>query len=153
MPLATRVLTISPAHPSTICKNAAKSCICHRSAKPARKPFICHTSKNALPQVLCLPHLRVPPGGAVSATLSSQFGARSRRYQNSLSTRLSAYVHSSHLPKARRANSLLSPATSHKPQVTCFKSFSTAEGFYFPVVSHDENRLCYTDLGLGKLAS
>lgn len=62
MPLAARVLLISPAHLPTLRKNIAKSCICHTSAKSASKSFICHTSKNALPQVLCLPHLRVPPG-------------------------------------------------------------------------------------------
>src|SRR5213082_3476079 len=55
---------IPSAHHSALCKNAAKSCICHRSAKSACKSFSCHTSKNALPQVLCLPHLRHPPGGA-----------------------------------------------------------------------------------------
>src|SRR6266571_2566776 len=37
------------------------SFVCHRSEKPNRKSNHCHTSKNQHPQVLCLPHLRLPP--------------------------------------------------------------------------------------------
>src|SRR5216683_990268 len=36
---------------------------CHRSAKCALNSFICHTSKNAMSEVLCLPHIRDPLGG------------------------------------------------------------------------------------------
>ena len=39
----------------------AKSFSCHRSAKSPAKSNHCHTSKNLLPQVLYLPHLRTPP--------------------------------------------------------------------------------------------
>jgi hypothetical protein len=48
-----------------------KSCVCHTSEKSPANLFICHTSKNGLPQVPCLPHLRHPPGGC--APLSPQF--------------------------------------------------------------------------------
>ena len=41
----------------------AKSCVCHRSGKSPAKSNHCHTSKNPLLQVLCLPHLGDPPGG------------------------------------------------------------------------------------------
>ena len=44
-------------------QSIAKSCVCHRSAKSPPKSFPCHTSKNALPQVLCLPHIQDPPPG------------------------------------------------------------------------------------------
>src|SRR5207245_2200634 len=60
---------VPPAHHSALCKNVAKSCICHRSAKSACKSFICHTSKKAFLQALCLPHLRHPSGGARSSFL------------------------------------------------------------------------------------
>src|SRR5438270_533113 len=36
---------------------------CHTSGKSARKSNHCHTSKKLLPQLLCLPHIRDPPGG------------------------------------------------------------------------------------------
>ena len=39
-----------------------KSCVCHTSEKSPANSFIRHTSKNSLPQVPCLPHLRYPPG-------------------------------------------------------------------------------------------
>lgn len=42
---------------------SVKSCVCHRSEKSAAKFFPCHTSKNALPQVLYLPHIQDPPRG------------------------------------------------------------------------------------------
>ena len=38
------------------------SFICHRSEETPCKSFPCHTSKNPLPQVLCLPHIQDPPG-------------------------------------------------------------------------------------------
>ena len=41
--------------------HTAKPCICHTSGKSPSKSIVCHTSKNLLPQVLCLPHLRPPP--------------------------------------------------------------------------------------------
>lgn len=40
---------------------SAKSFICHTSAKCASKSNHCHTSRNPLPQLFCLPHLRPPP--------------------------------------------------------------------------------------------
>lgn len=40
---------------------AAKSFICHTSARFVAKSNHCHTSKNPLPQLFCLPHLRPPP--------------------------------------------------------------------------------------------
>jgi hypothetical protein len=59
-----------PSYPSfphfRLPQNAPNSFPCHTSEKPTRKPFSCHTSKSALPQVLCLPHIRPPlPGRAV----------------------------------------------------------------------------------------
>ena len=39
------------------------SFICHRSEETPCKSFPCHTSKNPLPQVLCLPHIQAPPPG------------------------------------------------------------------------------------------
>ena len=57
--------SVSPEPPSPpalfICPRSSNPCICHTSEKPPRKFFRCHTSKNGLPQVLCLPHLRPPP--------------------------------------------------------------------------------------------
>src|ERR1700756_1508050 len=131
MPLPARVLLISPAHLSTISKNAAKS-------------FICHTSKNALPQVLCLPHLRVP--GVLHHFLSSWSAFPSLSHLG-----FNPIVHLPWLPapaEAASGDSLVSRVTNR--HVTSFKFFSADEGFYFPVVSHRRNRLCYTDPGLGK---
>src|SRR5713101_5034651 len=55
-----------------------KSFPCHTSEESARKSNHCHTSKIALPQALCLPHIRAPPGGwrSLSAGPLSQSGAR-----------------------------------------------------------------------------
>src|SRR5689334_905380 len=47
------------------CPPVTKFFICHTSAESAAKSFPCHTSKNPLPQPLCLPHLRHPPGGSL----------------------------------------------------------------------------------------
>ena len=150
MRLAARVSVISSAHSSTLCKNAPKSCICHRSAKSPSKFFICHTSKNALPQVLCLPHLRVPPGGPASPfPLSSQFGTRFCRFQ----IRVQPDCPSTLAPCSCRSRvGGFFWFHRHQSPVTCFKSFSASEGFYFPVVSREENRLCYTDPVSRKLA-
>ena len=45
----------------------AKSFICHRSEKSRAKSNHCHTSKNQLPQLLCLPHIRTPLPAVCSA--------------------------------------------------------------------------------------
>src|SRR2546430_1793249 len=47
---------------STLVACHRKSCVCHTSEKSPANSFIRHTSKNSLPQVPCLPHLRYPPG-------------------------------------------------------------------------------------------
>ena len=52
---------------STLVACHRKSCVCHTSEKSPANPFICHTSKNGLQQVPCLPHLRYPPGGLCTA--------------------------------------------------------------------------------------
>src|SRR6266849_939878 len=47
-----------------------KSFPCHTSEESARKSNHCHTSKIALPQALCLPHIRAPRGAGVPSLLA-----------------------------------------------------------------------------------
>ncbi len=42
-------------------RSSPKSCLCHRFEETTHKSFPCHTSKNPLPQVQSLPHLRPLP--------------------------------------------------------------------------------------------
>ncbi len=95
----------SAPHPSFAPRHR-KSCVCHTSEKSPANSFICHTSKNGLPQVPCLPHLRYPPGGCVP--LSPQFGTCSAAQ--------------SQASGVRRCSSL---ATSHHSRVTshCHSSY------------------------------
>jgi hypothetical protein len=139
MPFAARALLIYPAHFPTICKKAAKPCICH-------------TSKNALPQVLCLPHLRIPPG--VPVPFSSNLERILVAFRTQFLPTSPSALGSMHLPQ-RCVQGFVgfhrSPATNHESRL--FKFFSAYEGFYSPVARHGENRLCYTGLGFGKHSS
>jgi hypothetical protein len=57
--------TSSPSAPySAFAPRQRRSCVCHTSEKLPANSFICHTSKNTLPRVPCLPHLRYPPAAA-----------------------------------------------------------------------------------------
>src|SRR5205823_54603 len=54
--------------------------ICHTSAKSARKSNHCHTSKKLLPQLLCLPHIRDPPGAYPLQTFATIFSHLATRH-------------------------------------------------------------------------
>ena len=143
---------VPPAHHSALCKNVAKSCICHRSAKSACESFICHTSKKAFLQALCLPHLRHPPRSARSRFLLN-LERCSRHSQNPRSKHLSVHLGSLDRPKAPAGILWFRHFANHRLPAMSFKLFSADEGFCFPVVSHEQNRLCYTDPVSRKLAS
>ena len=54
------------------CCGNSKSFICHTSKELPANSFACHTSKTALPQLLCLPHLRPPPPGQLAPGCGGQ---------------------------------------------------------------------------------
>src|SRR6266403_4559193 len=56
-------LTVMAPSPNS-CSSTAKPFACHTSGKFDHNSFSCHTSKIALSQVFCLPHIRAPRGMA-----------------------------------------------------------------------------------------
>lgn len=147
MPIAARVLFRSPAHSSTLCENAAKSCICHRSENrpvspvfatlpktPSHKSFVCHTCESPrgcgrgfLLNLECALAFSEPP-----------FNTPARQPCFYATTEKNSLVHQTRV-------------TNHESRLSNF-SAPTNPSILQSCLS-DENRLCYTDLGLGKHAS
>lgn len=74
LPIGSRrawIVLSPPSHQPRIASHAnygsriAKCFVCHTSAKSPAKSNHCHTSKSAISQVLCLPHIQDPPGASV----------------------------------------------------------------------------------------
>src|SRR5438045_8366754 len=103
-----------------------KSCVCHTSEKSPANSFIYHTSKNSLPQVPCLPHLRHPPGGL--CTSSSQFGTSSiAQSQGKLCCLYSATSHQSRITSHPSSHCMHSRAVPQLPRTLAMCGSSTGK--------------------------
>jgi hypothetical protein len=60
MPWRGEGISCPSARHSSLAPHHCKPCVCHTSEKSSANSFVCHTSKNRLLQVPCLPHLRYP---------------------------------------------------------------------------------------------
>src|SRR6266849_1201764 len=127
-----------------------KSFPCHTCRKSPAKSNHCHTSKMPLPQALCLPHIRAPRGLRV-LWLTSHRPVRPAR--NSLRINTCRTVSRQTTLSTFKINTY-EKLGGRVPRHFNISNFSAAPNpSSFQSLLTDQNRLCYTEPVLGKIAS